>query len=43
MLNKEQTEGLVQSAILRDVKKEVVDSCRCPCDDYENCDYENRD
>lgn len=43
MLNEIQTEELIRSAILEDVKREVVESCRCACDDYENCDYENRD
>jgi len=36
------TGGLVQSAILDYVQKEVIESRRCSCDDYENCDYENR-
>jgi len=43
MAGETQMEELIQSAILEDVKKEVVESCRCSCDDYENCDYENSD
>lgn len=34
----------VKSAILEDIQKRIqVQGNTCGCDDYDNCDYENRD
>jgi hypothetical protein len=43
MTNECYEKEFVKSDILKDVKKEITNNLCCACDDYENCDYENRD